>query len=143
MEPPDKPRLSAQKRISNIYLKWDLLKTGQISADDLVRERLKKYPPSALRLNLQKQLVDIRVNNAESQLATIVEIDTADNFGLLHKITSCFYENQVNVVSAKLSTRNDRAFDVFYVTDMSKRKITSEECTDRIIESLTLALKRE
>jgi [protein-PII] uridylyltransferase len=141
MEPPDKPRVSAQKRISNIYTKWNLLKTEQMSADDLVRERLKKYPPSALRLNLQKQTVDVRVNNTESQMATIIEIDTADNFGLLHKITRCFHENQVNVVSAKLSTRNDRAVDAFYVTDMAKRKITGQEYTDRLIKSLTAALK--
>jgi UTP:GlnB (protein PII) uridylyltransferase len=112
-----------------------------MSADDLVRERMKKYPPSALRLSQQKQTVDIRVNNSESQLSTIIEIATADNFGLLHKITRCFHENQVNVVSAKLSTRNDRAVDVFYVTDMAKRKITSQEYTDSLIKSLTTALK--
>jgi UTP:GlnB (protein PII) uridylyltransferase len=94
-----------------------------------------------LRLGQQKQTVDVRVNNTESQLATIIEIDTADNFGLLHKITRCFHENQVNVVSAKLSTRNDRAVDVFYVTDMAKRKIISQEYTNRLIKNLTVALK--
>ncbi len=143
LEPPDQPRLSVQKRIDNIYAKWDLVKTKQMSADDLVRERLKKYPPAALRLGLQKQMIDVRVNNTESQQATIIEIDTADNFGLLHKITRCFHENQVNVVSAKLSTRSDRAFDVFYVTDMAKRKIISQEYTDRLIQSLIAALKAQ
>jgi [protein-PII] uridylyltransferase len=141
LEAPDKPRISAQKRISNIRMKWNLLKTEQISADDLVRQRLKKYPPSVLRLGLQRQTVNVRVNNTESQLSTIIEIDTVDNFGLLHKITRCFHENQVNVVSAKLSTRNDRAVDVFYVTDMAKRKIISQEYTDHLIKSLTEALK--
>ncbi len=141
LEPPDKPRVSAQKRISNIYTKWNLLKTEQMSADDLVRERMKKYPPSALRRGLQNPTIDVRVNNTESQLATIIEIDTTDNFGLLHKITRCFHENQVNVVSAKLSTRNDRAVDVFYVTDMAKRKIASQEYTDRLIKNLAAALK--
>ena len=143
LEAPDKPRISAQKRISNIYAKWNLLKTGQMSADDLVRQRLKNYRPSALRRVLQKKPVDVRINNNESQLATIIEIDTADNFGLLHKITRSFHENQVNVVSAKLSTRNDRAVDVFYVTDMAKQKITSHEYTERFINSLTSALKSE
>ena len=143
LEPPDRPRVSAQKRISNIYTKWNLLKTEQMSADDLVRQRLKNYPPSALRLGLQKQPIDVRVNNTESQLATIIEIDTADNFGLLHKITRCFHENQVNIASAKLSTRNDRAVDVFYVTDMAKRKITSQKYTDSLIQSLITALKAE
>ncbi len=143
LEAPERPRIAAQKRISNVCTKWNMLKTEQMSADDLVRQRLKNYPPSSLRRSLQKQPIDIRINNNESQLATIIEIDTDDNFGLMHKITRCFHENQINVVSAKLSTRNDRAVDVFYVTDMAKRKITSSKHTDNLIKSLTTALKSE
>jgi len=140
LEAPDKPRVAAQKRISNIRTKWNLLKTGQMSADDLVHERMKKYPPSVLRLGHQKQIIDVHINNTESQLSTIIEIDTADNFGLLHKITRCFHENQINVVSAKLSTRNDRAVDVFYVTDMAKRKIISQKYANHLIKNLTEAI---
>jgi UTP:GlnB (protein PII) uridylyltransferase len=45
-----------------------------------------------------------------------------------------------NVVSVKLSARNDRAVDVFYVTDMAKRKIISQEYTDHLIMNLTEAI---
>jgi UTP:GlnB (protein PII) uridylyltransferase len=39
-------------------------------------------------------------------------------------------------VSAKLSTRNDRACDVFYVTDTQKSKITNNHDIQRLMESL-------
>jgi [protein-PII] uridylyltransferase len=140
LEPPDRPRLPVQRRINNIYSKWNLIKDGKTSADDLVAQRIKTYPPPPLRLPRQKKLVDIGVNNCESALATIVEIDTADNFGLLHKIARCFHENRINVSSAKLSTRNDRAMDVFYVTDGRKQKISDQDRLERLIQLLARAL---
>jgi [protein-PII] uridylyltransferase len=140
LEEPDRPRISVQKRINNIYSKWDLIKTGQLTADDLVRERIEKYPPPALRLSQQKQAVDVHVNNTDSQSATIVEIDAADNFGLLHKIALCFHENDINIVSAKLSTRNDTAVDVFYITDSAKSKIADQNFLDRLVRNMSAAL---
>jgi [protein-PII] uridylyltransferase len=140
IEPPEKPRLTAQKRIANIYQKWEKIKTRQVSADDLVTERIKIYPPPPLRLAQQKNLVDVRLNNTDSPHYTIVEIDTADNFGLLHRIAHCFSENRVNIVSARLSTRNDQAVDVFYVTDSSGKKITGKDFMGRLTENLTAPL---
>jgi [protein-PII] uridylyltransferase len=141
IEPPEKPRLTAQKRIRKIYHKWEMIKSGQVTADDLVLERLKIYPPPPLRIVRQELFVDVDINNTDSQRYTIVEIDTTDNFGLLHKIARCFYENRINIVAARLSTRNDRAVDAFYVTDMAKRKITNRDSINRLIEALTRALK--
>ncbi|MGV8057474.1 MAG: HD domain-containing protein [Smithellaceae bacterium] len=141
LEPPERPRLTVQKRISNIYRKWELINDGRTTAEELAGERIALYPPSTLRLGQPAEKVDIKVNNRDSQMNTIIEIDTADNFGLLHKITRCFHENDVNVVSARLSTRNDRAVDVFYVTDLHKRKITGRSCIDRLVNNLTVALQ--
>jgi len=141
IEPPEKPCLTAQKRIANIYQKWEKIKTRQVSADDLVAERINIYPPPPLRRAQQKNLVDVHLNNTDSPHCTIVEIDTADNFGLLHRIAHCFSENRVNIVSARLSTRNDRAVDVFYVTDASGKKITGKDCILLLTKKLTAALK--
>jgi [protein-PII] uridylyltransferase len=140
IEPPEKPRIALTKRINNIYRKWELIETGQKNADELVMERIAIYPPPALRLSQQVAAIDVKVNNDDSQLYTIIEIDTVDNFGLLHKITRCFHENNVNIVSARLSTRNDRAVDVFYITDSSKKRITDQNHIDRLISNMTTAL---
>lgn len=143
LEPPGKPRLTPRKRLENLYRKWEFINSGSMHADSLVRDRIKKYPPSVLRGVVSKQVVDVHVNNKDSMTATIVEIDTTDNFGLLHKIAWCFHENHVNVVAAKLSTRNDRACDVFYVTDSQKNKIINNGDIHRLIESLQKHLSAE
>jgi [protein-PII] uridylyltransferase len=140
IEPPEKPRLTAQKRITRIYQKWEKIKTEQATADDLVAERIKIYSLPPLRRAPQKNLVDVRLNNTDSPHYTIVEIDTADNFGLLHRIAHCFSENMVNIVSARLSTRNDRAVDVFYVTDTAGKKITGKDFIGCLTGNLTAAL---
>jgi [protein-PII] uridylyltransferase len=140
LEPPEKPRLTPPKRLENLYHKWELINSGRSPADSLVRDRIKKYPPPMLRGVVQKPVVDVHVNNKDSRTATIVEIDTADNFGLLHKIAWCFHENHVNVVAAKLSTRNDQACDVFYVTDAQKNKIIDDHEIHRLIENLVKRL---
>ncbi len=143
LEEPEKPRLPPQKRLDNIRRKWRLISGGLSDADSLVQDRLKKYPLPRVRTISSEPAMDVRINNTDSAAATIVEIDTADNFGLVHKITRCFYESRINVVAAKLSTRNDQACDVFYVTDAQKNKIQDEADIQRLIDKLKNRLCRE
>jgi [protein-PII] uridylyltransferase len=143
LEPPEKPRLSPQKRLDNLHQKWQMINCGRAHADGLVRDRIKKYPPPVLRLANAKPALDVHVNNEDSMTATIVEIDTVDNFGLLHKIARCFHENDVNIVAAKLSTRNDQACDVFYVTDAQKNKFTNNVTIHFLLERLLKRLSSE
>jgi [protein-PII] uridylyltransferase len=141
VEPPEKPRIATTKRINNIYRKWKLIESRQTNADKLVLERIATYPPPALRLSQQISAIEVKVNNNDSQLYTIIEIDTADNFGLLHKITRCFHEKNVNIISAHLSTRNDRAMDVFYVNDTTERKIIAQDAIDQLRSTLVDTLR--
>jgi [protein-PII] uridylyltransferase len=127
LEPPAKPRLTTAIRIQNIYRKWRLLSTEETTADALVMERLRKYPPDPLRTISPPPPVRVLVDNISSPLYTILEIDTPDNFGLLYKIAHCFSECKINIVSARLSTRVDQAVDVFYINDGEKQKITKED----------------
>lgn len=141
LEAPDKPRLSPQKRLDNILAKWRLIKDGLVDADALVRDRIKKYPPPLLRRSSSEPTVVVRVNNKDSLSATIVEIDTVDNFGLVHQIARCFYENFCNIVAAKLSTRTDQACDVFYVIDKQKNKIIDQRDIQRLVDRLENRLR--
>jgi [protein-PII] uridylyltransferase len=140
LEPPARPRLSPETRMRNMDKKWRLLAQGDITADSLVAERISKYPPEPLRISSQQPPVRVQADNSASPLCTILEISTADNFGLLHKIVRCLSENRVNIISARLSTRIDQAVDVFYVTDVSKRKMTNQARIDPIIDQLIRAL---
>jgi [protein-PII] uridylyltransferase len=143
LEEPEKPRLSTQKRLDNIRRKWRLVSGGLSDADTLVQDRMKKYPLPRVRTPSGEKAVVVRINNHDSATATLVEIETADNFGLVHKIARCFYESRVNVVAAKLSTRNDQACDVFYVTDAAKNKITDDGDLQRLVEKLKERLHHE
>ena len=82
----------------------------------------------------------VGIDNGSSRCTTIIEIKTADNFGLLHRIVQCLNKNNVNISSARLSTRVDQAVDVFYVTDADGGKIDDEEKIRRLIEELKTAL---
>ena len=143
LEPPARPRLTPAVRIQNLYGKWRRLAGGGATADDLVAERLRKYPPAPLRAVSSEPYVRILVDNAASPLFTIVEIDTPDNFGLLHKIARCFSENSVNIISARLSTRIDQAVDVFYITDERKGKITDRDRIDDLKGKLIHTLEEK
>ncbi|MDQ5985611.1 MAG: Bifunctional uridylyltransferase/uridylyl-removing enzyme [Syntrophus sp. SKADARSKE-3] len=140
LEPPAKPRLTAAIRIQNIYKKWRLLSGGETTANALVNERLRKYPPDPLRTISPPPPVKVLVDNISSPLHTIVEIDTPDNFGLLYKIAHCFSERKINIVSARLSTRVDQAVDVFYINDGEKQKITKVDQIDSLKEILLSTL---
>ena len=140
LEPLDQPRLTWEEKVQNILRKWRLIETGEITADDLVLERIRKYPLPALRYVPAKPPLQVRVDNNASPLCTVIEIDAADNFGLLHKIARCFNENKVNIISARLSTRADLAVDVFYVSDLSARKITDLQFLNALEKDLVRVL---
>ena len=132
LEPPQLPRLPSAVRIENIYKKWRRLAVRETTPDDLVQERLSKYPPAPLRQVSSQPSVRIHFDNAASPFFTLVEIDTPDNFGLLHKIARCFSESGINIASARLSTRSDLAVDVFYINDINKGKITDKRQIARL-----------
>jgi [protein-PII] uridylyltransferase len=140
VEPPQYPVVSSDKRLLNVQKKWDLLAQGTATADSLILERLRQYPLKRLRTVMDKADVHVSIDNGSSLCLTIVEIKTADNFGLLHRIVQCLNKNNVNISSARLSTRVDQAVDVFYVTDAEGGKIEDEEKTKSLIEEIKVAL---
>ena len=139
LEAAERPVLTAAEKMKNVERKWRAIQTGEKTADDLVAERIRKYPPAPLRQKA-RQALQIKINNTDSVRWTIVEIDAADNFGLLHKIAQCFTDNRVNIVTARLSTRADLAVDVFYVSDTEHRKITDSEKLKKLQNDLFVAL---
>jgi [protein-PII] uridylyltransferase len=141
LEAPEKPRIAGTARIGNLYQKWRILSRGDVTADFLMQERILRYPPEPLRIASVAPTVNVNIDNAISRLYTIVEIDTVDNFGLLHKIARCFSENDINIIMARLSTRIDQAVDVFYVTDKGKMKITDLQKINRLKDDLIETIK--
>ncbi len=122
VEPDTTTRIPSEKRIDKIQKKWQKISSGEIKVDDLIRERVRLYPPEAIRQSTV-DAPDISFNNTLSRDYTVIEIHSDDRVGLLYNIASVFDKLRINIVSAKLSTRGRVVADVFYVNSSEKMKI--------------------
>lgn len=78
----------------------------------------------------------VEIDNETSDFYTIVEVYTADRPGLLYQIARRFFELEINIEKAKISTKVDQVVDVFYVQDLSGGKIREEEKIRRLKEEI-------
>lgn len=60
-----------------------------------------------------------------------LELSAEDRVGLLSDITRTFRENSLTIVRAEISTREGKAKDTFYVTD-----VTGSAVESKIVESI-------
>jgi predicted regulator of amino acid metabolism with ACT domain len=60
-----------------------------------------------------------------------LELSAEDRVGLLSDITRTFRENSLTIVRAEISTREGKAKDTFYVTDVTGNPVES-----KIVESI-------
>lgn len=79
---------------------------------------------------------DVRVDNETSDFYTIVDVFADDRVGLLYDITRTLSSLGLDISLAKISTKVDRAADVFYVHDEAGEKILDKERLNEICEAL-------
>lgn len=138
LEPDIQTNLNTENRINNIKKKWEMINTGETDSFKLISNRLKNYPvPVSGRTKNEESFVFI--NNRKSDIYTVLEVKTRDRFGLLFKIAQILNEFSINIVSAKLSTRIDRAVDTFNITTLNREKIDNPT----IINDLEKALRKQ
>jgi [protein-PII] uridylyltransferase len=133
--------LDSDRRIQNIQKKWGLLVSGQATTEDLIEERVHMYPPKKTR-GVEKR-PSVRIDNDISTAYTVLEIEAQDRFGLLYRIARCLSNCSVNIASARLSTRIDRAIDTFYITAGTGEKINDPSLIDSLSRTLTIVLSGE
>ncbi|MGH9088265.1 MAG: [protein-PII] uridylyltransferase [Acidimicrobiales bacterium] len=78
----------------------------------------------------------VAMDQGASATATVVEVQAADELGLLHRVTRALFDCHLDVVSARVSTVGDAVVDAFYVRDMAGGKITDPAVLDRVRQSL-------
>ncbi len=86
---------------------------------------------------------DVVIDNAGSQEATVVEIQALDRPGLLFDLSRVLSDLDLDISSAHIATFGEKAVDVFYVADSSRKKVTTEEAKRHIRESLLEMLSAE
>lgn len=75
---------------------------------------------------------DVRIDNAASAGATVVEVYTFDRTGLLYSLARRLHDLELTICHAKIATNIDQVVDVFYVTNRGGEKIEDVARLDHI-----------
>ncbi|HXG17287.1 MAG TPA: [protein-PII] uridylyltransferase [Calidithermus sp.] len=82
----------------------------------------------------------VTVDNTLSDAFTVVEVKCPDRLGLLYQITRTLSAAGLDIVSARIATEIDQAYDTFYVHDGRGRKVEDPDAVERIRTALEQAL---
>jgi [protein-PII] uridylyltransferase len=132
----DEDELRRARRIAETIGK--VLK-GEARLGVLMARRREKRGPAGVFTVAPEVLVD----NAVSNQFTVIEVSGLDRPGLLFEITSTISDLNLDITSAHITTFGEKAVDVFYVTDLTNKKITSPQRQRAIRERLLAVLGGE
>ncbi|MGZ5915778.1 MAG: [protein-PII] uridylyltransferase [Methyloceanibacter sp.] len=125
-----------ERRAQRIAATIEKLLKGETRLADVVAT--KKKPKARLSaFTVEPQVV---IDNTLSEALTVIEINGLDRPGLLHDVTREISDLNLDIASAHIATFGEKAVDVFYVTDLTGKKITSSSRESAIRERLTKAL---
>ena len=79
------------------------------------------------RIGAFKVAPEVLIDNAVSQQFTVIEVAGLDRPGLLFELTNTLSDLNLDITSAHITTFGEKAVDVFYVTDLTNKKITSPQ----------------
>jgi [protein-PII] uridylyltransferase len=80
------------------------------------------------------------VDNAASNINTVIEVTARDRRGLLFDVTRAIADLGLSIVSARVATYGETAVDVFYVKDIFGLKIAHEGKLQQVRERLQAAV---
>ena len=83
---------------------------------------------------------EVVIDNVVSDHFTVVEVSGLDRPGLLYDLTTTLSDLNLDINSAHITTFGEKAVDTFYVTDLTRKKITSPQRQEAIRERLTSVL---
>ncbi len=126
-----------ERRARRIATTIEKLLRGDARLDDVVST--KKKPKARLAaFTVEPQVV---IDNTLSDALTVIEINGLDRPGLLYDVTREISDLNLDIASAHIATFGEKAVDVFYVTDLTGKKITSSSRETAIRERLMKALQ--
>jgi [protein-PII] uridylyltransferase len=132
----DEDELRRGRRIGDMIGR---LLRGDVWLKDLMAER----GAPARRIMAFTVEPEVILNNALSDQFTVIEVAGRDRPGLLYELTSTLSNLFLDITSAHITTFGEKAVDVFYVTDLTGKKITSSSRESLIRERLTKVLARK
>jgi [protein-PII] uridylyltransferase len=125
-----------ERRAGRIAASIEKLLKGDVRVAEVVAT--KKKPKARLSaFTVEPQVV---IDNTLSDALTVIEINGLDRPGLLYDVTRTISDLNLDIASAHIATFGEKAVDVFYVTDLTGKKITSSSRESMIRDRLTKAL---
>jgi [protein-PII] uridylyltransferase len=103
-------------------------------------EMLSKRRPVSAKIEAFTVEPEVIINNALSDEHTVIEVAGRDRTGLLYDLTSSLSDLSLDINSAHITTFGEKAVDVFYVTDITGKKVVDEVRQKRIRERLEKVL---
>ena len=76
------------------------------------------------------------IDNALSDQFTVIEVAGLDRPGLLYELTNALSDLILDITSAHITTFGEKAVDVFYVTDLTGKKVANPARQKAIRERL-------
>jgi [protein-PII] uridylyltransferase len=125
-----------ERRAKRIAATIEKLLSGEARLSDVVAT--KRKPKARLSaFTVEPQVV---IDNTLSDALTVIEINGLDRPGLLYDVTREISDMNLEIASAHIATFGEKAVDVFYVTDLTGKKVTSSQREATIRQRLTKAL---
>jgi [protein-PII] uridylyltransferase len=126
---------------AEVWRRVDRLLASVISGDRDLTEILGSLRKGSDEPSAGLQSPRIRIDNEIASQSTVIEVQTQDRPGLGYRIAKALADLELNILSAKLATERNHAFDVFYVQTREGEKVTSSFQMTEILERLRAALK--
>lgn len=100
---------------------------GEIKVFTRLTERQNVYGNASRRVSPVPVVpTQVRLDNATSDRATIIEVSATDSIGLLCRLARAISELDLDITTAKVQTLGEQAVDSFYVVDVDGNKISDE-----------------
>jgi len=125
-----------ERRAKKIAVTIQRLLRGDARLAEVVLTK-RKPKPRLSAFTVEPQVV---IDNTLSDALTVIEINGLDRPGLLYDVTREISDLNLDIASAHIATFGEKAVDVFYVTDLTGKKITSSSRESAIRDRLTKAL---
>jgi [protein-PII] uridylyltransferase len=123
-------------RISQLI---ERLLKGEVWFDTLLQNR-REVKGRARAFTVEPEVI---VSNTKSDRLTILEVSGLDRPGLLYELTSAISDLKLDIWSAHVTTFGEKAVDVFYVTDLTSKKVESASRIGAIEARMTEVLRAE
>jgi [protein-PII] uridylyltransferase len=104
----------------------ELALAGRLAVHARLEERARRYA-SRVPVAAQRAVTKVTVDNAASDVATVVEVQAPDGVGVLYRITRALAELDLDIRSARVQTLGPQVVDAFYVCGNDGEKLTDAD----------------